>query len=241
MDTNGYVSSPSNRLSYTTALTVKANSMETHSSSNNNNKNVMTPKKSLLDSTLREIRKQLSSPGGCDIQSIQWDNSPSENLDLLKDRYLLSAGPPSCDLYEGNKLACLDIYTEENFHCKIVNEPLAKVQAAYFNLMDCVSDEHGHQLFRGVRDIIPLSKNCTYVIIPLDCGYNDLHTYIREKRRLGEQEAQGLYRQICETLRACHNNGIILRDFKLKKFYFLDKEWLVFFSYLLVLRFLILW
>lgn len=234
MDTNGCVSSPSSpaigRLPPSSVAALKANFMDTQS-------NVMTPKKSFLDSLiLREIRKQLSSPGGCDIQSIQWDNSPSENLNLIKDRYLLSSAGSSpkgnfTDLSSYNNLKCLDIYTEENFLCKIVNEPFNKVQTAYYQVGDCVSDDHGHKLIRGVRDIIPLSKNRTYVIIPLDNGFENLHTYIRDKKRINEEEAHGIYRQICETMRACHNNGIILRDFKLKRFFFLDKERLVFLNF----------
>lgn len=223
MDTNGCVSSPSSpaigRLTPNSVAVLKAVYMDTPS-------NVMTPKKSILDSQiLREIRKQVNSPGGCDIQSIQWDNSPSENLNLIKDRYLLSSEEADfTKLPSYNNLKCLDIYTEENFLCKIVNEPFNKVQTAYYLIEDCVSDEHGHKLIRGVRDIIPLSKNRTYVIIPLDNGYENLHTYIRDRKRLSEEEAHGIYRQICETMRACHNNGIILRDFKLKRFFFLDKE-----------------
>lgn len=52
--------------------------------------------------------------------------------------------------------------------------------------------------------------------------YGDLHSFMKEKRRLDETEARAVFRQCVEAVQACHEHGIIIRDIKLKKFVFLD-------------------
>ncbi|RNA32699.1 tribbles -like protein [Brachionus plicatilis] len=54
--------------------------------------------------------------------------------------------------------------------------------------------------------------------------FGDLHSYMKEKKRLEESEAKHIYRQCVQAVMDCHDNGIIIRDIKLKKFVFLDKE-----------------
>lgn len=52
----------------------------------------------------------------------------------------------------------------------------------------------------------------------------DLHSYVRVKKRLKESEAKLFFRQMCEIVKACHEQGIILRDLKLRKFVFATPE-----------------
>lgn len=54
--------------------------------------------------------------------------------------------------------------------------------------------------------------------------YGDLHSYMKEKKRLDETEAKNLFRQCVEAVDDCHQNGIIVRDIKLKKFVFTNPE-----------------
>ena len=54
--------------------------------------------------------------------------------------------------------------------------------------------------------------------------HGDLHTYIRTKRRLREAEVGRLFAQIASAVGHCHDNGIVLRDFKLRRFVFKDPE-----------------
>lgn len=78
--------------------------------------------------------------------------------------------------------------------------------------------------------------------------YGDLHSYMKEKKRLiatktmkilrsfsffkcliwlfrlKESEAKHLFYQIVKVVEQCHENGIIVRDIKLKKFVFADSE-----------------
>lgn len=216
---------------------------------------------------LRTIREKLRrTPGGvCELQALSFAEQSSfssslsgcgvggeQPVKVIKNRYLISAQPSHIsaaaaaktpasyrhliDLTSSN-LQCVDVYTGEQFLCKIINEPLHKVQRAYFQLQQdeqlCRSTIYGHALIRGVHDLVPLSKNRTYIIIaPVQQKqqrvYENLHTYIRHEKRLCESEARAIFHQICQTVQVCHRNGIILRDLKLKRFYFIDEARLVY-------------
>jgi tribbles-like protein len=69
---------------------------------------------------------------------------------------------------------------------------------------------------------ILLDSKYAYVIF--EPHYGDLHTYMKEKKRLDEPEAKYLFKQCVEAVMDCHKNGIIVRDIKLKKFVFVDAE-----------------
>lgn len=62
------------------------------------------------------------------------------------------------------------------------------------------------------------------VFVLFEPHYGDLHTFMKEKKRLEEPEARMVFSQCVEAVHACHQNGIIIRDIKLKKFVFLDPE-----------------
>eukprot|EP00062_Callorhinchus_milii_P022399 gi/632980139/ref/XP_007906865.1/ PREDICTED: tribbles homolog 3 [Callorhinchus milii] len=55
-------------------------------------------------------------------------------------------------------------------------------------------------------------------------GHGDMHTHVRSCKRLCEEEARTLFRQMVEAVAHCHGNGIVLRDLKLRKFVFTDKQ-----------------
>nr|KAG5694805.1 hypothetical protein BaRGS_019182 [Batillaria attramentaria] len=69
---------------------------------------------------------------------------------------------------------------------------------------------------------VVLGQSKAYVFFPTN--YGDLHSYVRQKKRLREDEARRLYRQIVSAITHCHENGVILRDLKLRKFVFKDPE-----------------
>ncbi|XP_075438227.1 tribbles homolog 1 [Ascaphus truei] len=51
-----------------------------------------------------------------------------------------------------------------------------------------------------------------------------MHTYVRSCKRLGEEEASKLFKQIISAVSHCHQSSIVLGDLKLRKFVFSDKE-----------------
>ena len=63
-----------------------------------------------------------------------------------------------------------------------------------------------------------------YVYAIYEPHYGDLHTYMKEKKRLDEPEARHIFKQCVQAVADCHDNGIIIRDIKLKKFVFVDAE-----------------
>ncbi|KAI8036650.1 tribbles [Drosophila gunungcola] len=241
--------------------TVASTSSSSSMSSNQEDTTVLglfTPKKEFPNAKmLQTIREKLLTPGGaCDLLALGIAAEPTDQqpVKLIQQRYLISAQPSHIsaavaaktpasyrhlvDLTASN-LRCVDIFTGEQFLCRIVNEPLHKVQRAYFQLQQ--QDEelrrstiYGHSLIRPVHDIVPLSKDRTYILIapvPQERDstggvagvYENLHTYIRHEKRLCETEARAIFHQICQTVQVCHRNGIILRDLKLKRFYFIDE------------------
>lgn len=69
-----------------------------------------------------------------------------------------------------------------------------------------------------------LMPNYNNVYVIFEPHHGDLHSYMKEKKRLEEPEAKHIFRQCVEAVNSCHENGIIVRDIKLKKFVFIDKE-----------------
>lgn len=64
----------------------------------------------------------------------------------------------------------------------------------------------------------------TFYLRPHTPKQGDLHSYVRQRKRLRESEARRLFRQMCEVVKSCHEQGIVLRDLKLRKFVFADSE-----------------
>lgn len=78
-----------------------------------------------------------------------------------------------------------------------------------------------HPHVNALHEVL-LGDKFTYLVFPLTHG--DLHSHVRHRRRLREPEARRLFRQMAESVRACHDQGIVLRDLKLRKFVFADSQ-----------------
>lgn len=78
-----------------------------------------------------------------------------------------------------------------------------------------------HENISSISEII-LGETKAYVFF--ERHYGDLHSYVRQKKRLKEEEAGRLFRQIAAAVKHCHDSGVILRDLKLRKFVFKNKE-----------------
>ncbi|XP_068768438.1 tribbles homolog 3 [Struthio camelus] len=55
-------------------------------------------------------------------------------------------------------------------------------------------------------------------------SHGDMHSHVRQRVRLPEPEAARLFRQMVEAVVHCHEHGLVLRDLKLRKFVFADRE-----------------
>uniref|UniRef100_T1JD19 Protein kinase domain-containing protein n=1 Tax=Strigamia maritima TaxID=126957 RepID=T1JD19_STRMM len=105
--------------------------------------------------------------------------------------------------------------TQDELVCKVINKKDSqKILSAYFRM-----DAHEH--INEVQEVI-IGETKTYIFLPHN--YGDLYSYVRKKRRLREPEAQQLFRQVAKAVSHCHENGIVLRDLKLRKFVFKDAE-----------------
>lgn len=109
----------------------------------------------------------------------------------------------------------LHIVTQEEFVCKVF--PLKNCQELLAPHWEVGVHEH----INGITEII-LGRTRSYVIFQR--SYEDLHSYIRRKRRLRETEAASLFTQILSAIQHCHERGVILRDLKLRKFVFIDEQ-----------------
>ncbi|XP_031623529.1 tribbles homolog 2-like [Contarinia nasturtii] len=131
------------------------------------------------------------------------------NAALLAERYLL------LDLVEGSTLyKCIDVKTHEELVCKVANNPCTNLLSAHFRL-----DGHPH-----VNPLHKVIQGSTQTYLFFTPSQGDLHSYVRVRKRLREPEAKRLFRQMCEVVKSCHEQGIVLRDLKLRKFVFADAE-----------------
>lgn len=109
----------------------------------------------------------------------------------------------------------LQVETQEEFVCKVVPiEKYQEVLSAYWSI-----GSHDH--INEIEEII-LGETRAYVFFA--GHYGDLHSYIRGKRKLKETEASRLFHQVIQAVTHCHDNGVVLRDLKLRKFVFKDPE-----------------
>lgn len=79
----------------------------------------------------------------------------------------------------------------------------------------------GHPNVLSIHEII-LGESSAYIFFPR--GYGDLHSYVREKKKLKQEEARELANQVVKAVCHCHENGVVLRDLKLRKFVFTNEE-----------------
>lgn len=78
-----------------------------------------------------------------------------------------------------------------------------------------------HENINEISDVI-VGETKTYIFV--QPSYGDLHSYVRTKKRLKEEEAVRLFVQIVRAVDHCHRSGIVLRDLKLRKFVFKNKD-----------------
>jgi len=128
---------------------------------------------------------------------------------LVADRYLILEQLEGSSLY-----SCVNVHTQEDLVCKVVSKDATSLLTAHYRL-----DQHPH--VNSLHEVL-LGDQLVYLVFPPSHG--DLHSHVRQRRRLREAEARRLFRQMAETVLACHDQGIVLRDLKLRKFVFADPQ-----------------
>eukprot|EP00794_Sanderia_malayensis_P011876 gene11876-13109_t len=109
----------------------------------------------------------------------------------------------------------IDTQTRREYSCRVLG--LAKYREYVFPYFHIEEHENVNKIVE-----VLLGDNHAYIIF--EPSYGDLHSYVRSKRKLRESEACKLFKQIVQTVSHCHENGVILRDLKLRKFVFQNKE-----------------
>ncbi|XP_012276227.1 tribbles homolog 2 [Orussus abietinus] len=131
---------------------------------------------------------------------------------ILGDRFLLLGPAEGSTLYR-----CVDVTTGTQLVAKALS----------------VAERGGEALFQAhqrledtgaaspVAGVVEAPRGRRYLL--LEGHHGDLHAYVRARRRLREPEARRLFKQIARAVAACHENGVVLRDLKLRKFVFADE------------------
>lgn len=107
-----------------------------------------------------------------------------------------------------NKCVNVDVFLQ------VVSRDCSSLLQAHYRL-------DGHPHVNPIHEVLVGDKR-VYLIFPR--SHSDLHSYVRARKRLREHEARRLFRQMAETVAACHEQGIVLRDLKLRKFVFADPQ-----------------
>jgi tribbles-like protein len=117
---------------------------------------------------------------------------------------------PTVDVYRA-----LHIGTHEEFVCKAF--PVAKYRDILSPYWQCGPHPH-------IADIVEIIVGASRAYVLFRRSHEDLHSYIRRKRRLREAEAAQLFAQIVSAIKRCHRRGVVLGDLKLRKFVFVDQQ-----------------
>uniref|UniRef100_A0A0A9X162 Tribbles 2 n=1 Tax=Lygus hesperus TaxID=30085 RepID=A0A0A9X162_LYGHE len=128
---------------------------------------------------------------------------------LLANKYVLINPTEGCPLHK-----CIDVVNDREYVCRVVGRDCTGLVSAHFRL-------DGHPRINSLHEVV-LGKEFMYLVFPESFG--DLHTYVRLRKRLREAEAKRLFRQVAETVKECHEQGVVLRDLKLRKFVFSNSQ-----------------
>lgn len=125
----------------------------------------------------------------------------------------VQVGPYVVQTSLSEKELCIDARTGKTLACQVYDLKTFHTKA--------------HLFFSGLEGVHPIldvqvtEENAFVISNPT---YGDLHQYLRQKRRLSETQAAPLFRQLVQLVFRAHSKGIALRDIKLKKIVFEDKQ-----------------
>ncbi|KAK0158721.1 hypothetical protein PV328_009693 [Microctonus aethiopoides] len=131
---------------------------------------------------------------------------------ILGGRFLLVGPAEGSALYR-----CVDVQTGQ----QLVAKALAASDRGGEALLQAHLRLEGTGAASGVAGVVDAPGGKRYLL--LEGHHGDLHAYVRARRRLREPEARRLFRQAARAVATCHDNGVVLRDLKLRKFVFADE------------------
>lgn len=146
-------------------------------------------------------------------------STESESKNSLKLRNYILFEPQTINETFGTALNTL---TNQVFYWKKFD------RRDYMKKMETYFIMESSERILGFKEIIFDSANFAaptqFVYVIFNQFFGDLHSYMKEKKRLDETEAKHIFHQCVQAVNDCHQNGIIVRDIKLKKFVFIDSE-----------------
>ncbi|KAJ8384053.1 hypothetical protein AAFF_G00211850 [Aldrovandia affinis] len=107
------------------------------------------------------------------------------------------------------------LHSGEDLVCKVFD--IARYQeslAAYFRL----------SAHRNINQIVEILLGDTKAYVFFERSHGDMHSFVRACKKLREDEAARLFRQIASAVAHCHDNRLVLRDLKLRKFVFKNED-----------------
>ncbi|XP_030632163.1 tribbles homolog 3 [Chanos chanos] len=105
--------------------------------------------------------------------------------------------------------------TEQEYTCKVFSmKKYQELIAPYTRLSP-------HNNISKISEMV-MGEHNVYVFF--ERNYGDMHSYVRTCKKLQEEEAVCLFRQMAAAVAHCHEHGVVLRDLKLRKFVFTDSE-----------------
>ncbi|XP_075995424.1 tribbles homolog 1 [Genypterus blacodes] len=111
--------------------------------------------------------------------------------------------------------SAIDTDTGDELVCKVFDMGVYQEKIRAYGVLPA------HKNVAGITEII-LGERKAYVFLDKDFG--DMHTLVKSRRRLDEEQASKLFRQVVLAVAHCHQAGIVLGDLKLRKFVFADEK-----------------
>ncbi|MGH0171103.1 UNVERIFIED_CONTAM: hypothetical protein FKN15_060129 [Acipenser sinensis] len=115
----------------------------------------------------------------------------------------------------GHSYSAVHSVTEQEYTCKVLS------MKRYHELIAPYARLPAHEHISRIAEIVT-GEHSVYVFFARSHG--DMHSYVRLCKRLREEEASSLFGQMAEAVAHCHQHGVVLRDLKLRKFVFTDKQ-----------------
>ncbi|KAJ8288732.1 hypothetical protein COCON_G00013910 [Conger conger] len=116
------------------------------------------------------------------------------------------------ELIEGDHVfRAAHLHSGEELVCKLFD--ITRYQeslAAYFCLP-------AHE---NINQIVEILLGDTKAYVFFERSHGDMHSFVRSCKKLREDEAARLFYQMASAVAHCHDNGLVLRDVKLRKFVF---------------------